>query len=319
MNNINDKNDICTIYKKQAIEATKFIDSNKYVSKVTNELFVMASKYLELIYNSFNILCSELEPNNLKSYKYYHTLHKKTCEKIFKFIKRAEIYKEKNIDFWEWCDYIYRYNNDLAIIKHLLDSSQTNIKKYKDELNKFECCKKSGNYNATTLSRDVVLSLTLSVAISLRYCLELIIFQLKNNNLKSLQNLNLNNKISFYDLLTKYEEENINFNIKDLSCENEDFIIKDFWTKDQLGSVHSKLGEMVHFQNKKHTNWNLKEYKKIEKYNDVESDINYLTKILNTIFVSMKDHNVSFERSKFNANVKDFYIDLNELFNVDKY
>lgn len=315
MNNINEKDDTFEKYKKLAIEVNNFVDNNKNIKEITNELFNKAVDYLATLYNSYNDMYCKVGSDNLEKYKHLHILHKKTCNKVINFTKKSEIFEKLNINLWDQLPYIWRYNNDLMIIKRILKNAHDNIKKCKEELNNFINSKKSGNNDLLMLQIDFALPWILNSAISLRYSLELIIFQLKNNNVQTLTKLN--NKISFFDLLTKYECENIDFNIKDLSNEDEKLIIKDFWTKNKLCEVHTKLSEIVHFQDKKHLNWNFKLIKELEKYVDVESIINYLIIVLNTIYISIKDHNVSFENSKFSVNVKNFYIDIEELFNVN--
>lgn len=317
MENINNKNDMYAKYKELAIDATKFVTNNKHVSEVTNELFITGVNHISTLYHYFHFLYCNTKLEDKKQYNHCHKLHTKTCRLLIKFIKRSEIFKEKKINFWEWFPYIWRYSNDLAIIKHLLNSVHINITNCQKELEKFIDNKKNENNNTWMLSRDVILPWILNAAISLRYSLELIIFQLKNNNIKSLKKSKLNNKIPFFELLNEYEKEKINFNIKDLSNFDKNLVIKNFWTKDKLGKVHAELGKIIHFQSKEHINWEFESYKEIKKYIDIQkNNINCLIKIRNTIFASMRDHEVSFERSKFVVNVRGFNIDINEIFNI---
>lgn len=306
-------------YKKLAIEATKFIDDNKNVDVITDELFIKAVGHLQTLCDSFSNLYSNVVPRDLDIYEHCHIFHTNTCNKIIKFVKRSEIFKGMNVNFWDWYLYIYRYNNDLAIIKYLLESASQNIEKSKKELATFIDNKKKGTINTLMLEIDIALPWILSTATYLRYCLEIIIFQLKNNNANKLPKLNLNNKIMFYDLLTKYERKNISFYFKDFSDvkEGSEFI-KDFWTKDILSKVYYKLGEIIHFQSKRHINWGFNQYKEIKKYNDVEININYLTRVWNSIYVSIKNHTASFESSELVVEVENFYIDINKIFNFNK-
>lgn len=245
-----------------------------------------------------------------KEYETLYAINKTTIIKIEKYISKLNIPNESKNNLI-WSPYISRYENELSTIKLIFKNVNLSFKKYRKKLIDKQHNNDKYKKESKLLSKDIILYEKISIAISLRYCIEMFIYQLKNNNFKEIKKnikIDVNNKTKFIDLLDFYENSGINFKLRTFEKNKSKLIIKNFWDKDVLNSEFNYLSGLIHFHSSTHPNWYFISMNEAIKDNDPLYDYVELRKIYKTLYLSIKNHTTYFEKGKCILKIKNFKV-----------